>query len=131
MEKKRFTIPFMPVHITTEAAIAMIFIGVLFILAGVLPKEMMEPADKLVTPIGLKPEWYYLWAYVILEMVPNKLMGILIPGVIVGALFAVPWLERGKERRPAKRPIAVGVFTAMMLVVAALTYYGATIQIGG
>ncbi|ABZ83855.1 subunit iv of cytochrome bc complex petd [Heliomicrobium modesticaldum Ice1] len=130
-QKKRFTVPFIPVHITTEAALAMAFVGILFILSGVLPKEMAEPADKLVTPIGLKPEWYYLWAYVILEQVPNKLLGITIPGLMVLALFLVPWLERSKERHPAKRPIGVAVFTVMMIVVAILTYMGATLQIGG
>lgn len=129
--KPRFTIPFMPVHITTEAAIAMVFIGVLFVVGGILPRGLEEMANKLVTPEGIKPEWYFLWAFAILELVPNKLTGIIIPGLMVGALVAVPWLERSKERRLSKRVIGVSVFTVMMVVLVALTYLGATVTFGG
>ncbi|QGG48726.1 cytochrome b subunit of the bc complex [Heliorestis convoluta] len=131
MEKqKKFTIPFMPTHITTEAAVTMVFIGVLLIMSGAFPKLMHAPADPLVTPMNLKPEWYILWGYAILEMVPNKLLGVILPGVLLGLLVVVPWLERNPHRHPKKRVFAVTVFSAMIVLVAILTYIGATIQFG-
>ncbi|MCW2277043.1 cytochrome b subunit of the bc complex [Heliophilum fasciatum] len=131
MEKsKRFTIPFLPVHATTELAIALVFVGCLFVLGGVMPRGLEEAANKLVTPVGLKPEWYFLWAFALLEMIPNKLMGIIVPGLMVGALIIVPWLEPSPERKLSKRMIAVSVFSVMMVVLVILTYIGKTVTFG-
>ncbi|KAB2953056.1 hypothetical protein F9B85_07270 [Heliorestis acidaminivorans] len=131
MEKrKKFTIPFMPTHLTTEAAVTMVFIGFLLVISGAFPKLMHTPADPLVTPMNLKPEWYILWGYAILEMVPNKLMGVLLPGVVLGLLVVVPFLERNPHRHPKKRVFAVSVFTGMVILMAILTYVGATVSFG-
>jgi len=39
--------------------------------------DNFTPADPLVTPVHIQPEWYFLFAYVILRSIPNKLGGIL------------------------------------------------------
>lgn len=39
--------------------------------------ENFIPANSLVTPTHIKPEWYFLWAYAILRSIPNKLGGVL------------------------------------------------------
>lgn len=126
--RKRFTVPFIPNHILTEAAVAMVVFGALLVLSSVLPRGMEAQADKLVTPVGIKPEWYFLWAFAILEMTPSKIIGIAIPGVIFALLVAIPWLERNPHRHPAKRVLAVSIFTIAIIAIMILTYVGATVQ---
>ena len=38
--------------------------------------ENFTPANRLVTPVHIQPEWYFLFAYAILRTVPNKLGGV-------------------------------------------------------
>jgi ubiquinol-cytochrome c reductase cytochrome b subunit len=45
--------------------------------------ENWIPANALVTPTHIQPEWYFLFAYAILRSIPNKLGG------VVGLLLAV------------------------------------------
>jgi len=50
--------------------------------------ENFIPANSLVTPIHIQPEWYFLFAYAILRAVPNKLGGVvalLLSVLILGA----------------------------------------------
>jgi ubiquinol-cytochrome c reductase cytochrome b subunit len=43
------------------------------------------PANPLVTPTHIQPEWYFLFAYAILRSIPNKLGGVL--GLLLSVLF--------------------------------------------
>jgi len=48
--------------------------------------ENFTPANPLVTPKHIQPEWYFLFAYAILRSIPNKLGGVL------GLVFSVSFL---------------------------------------
>jgi len=52
--------------------------------------ENFIPANSLVTPIHIQPEWYFLFAYAILRAIPNKLCGVigLLGAVLVLFLFS-------------------------------------------
>lgn len=50
------------------------------------------PANPLVTPAHIQPEWYFLFAYAILRSIPNKLGGVLALVASIAILFAVPAL---------------------------------------
>merc|ERR1711976_1079606 len=39
--------------------------------------ENFIPANPLVTPVHIQPEWYFLFAYAILRSIPNKLGGVI------------------------------------------------------
>nr|YP_009240672.1 cytochrome b [Octopus conispadiceus]YP_010132631.1 cytochrome b [Enteroctopus dofleini]AIJ03119.1 cytochrome b [Octopus conispadiceus]QQH14300.1 cytochrome b [Enteroctopus dofleini]WIA66151.1 cytochrome b [Enteroctopus dofleini] len=52
--------------------------------------ENFIPANPLVTPIHIKPEWYFLFAYAILRSIPNKLGGVVSLGMSIVILFFVP-----------------------------------------
>ena len=45
------------------------------------------PANPLVTPAHIQPEWYYLFAYAILRSIPNKLGGVIALLAAVAFLF--------------------------------------------
>lgn len=56
--------------------------------------ENFSPANSLVTPTHIKPEWYFLWVYAILRAVPNKLGGVI---AIFSALIVLYILPHSKS----------------------------------
>jgi quinol-cytochrome oxidoreductase complex cytochrome b subunit len=63
------------------------------------------PANPMVTPAHIVPEWYYLPFYAILRAVPDKLGGVLLMFGAILILFALPWLDTSKVRSCTFRPI--------------------------
>lgn len=122
-ERRRGSIPFIPNHVMTEFAVGLFFAGAIFYLAGYLPRGLGEPANRFLTPEHVKPEWYFLWMYELLKRLP-KLAGILVPPLALVVLFLVPWLDRGPERRPLRRPAASGVMGLAVVAIVALTILG-------
>jgi cytochrome b6-f complex subunit 4 len=87
------------------------------------PWEIGEPADPLETPLGIKPEWYFLPTYQLLKYFSGptgKFLGILVSGVPFVLLFAWPFLERGPGRHPRRRKWAVRL--GYVAVVTALVF---------
>lgn len=72
--------------------------------------ENFTPANPLVTPPHIKPEWYFLFAYAILRSIPNKLGGVLALAASVLILFLTPLLHKSKQRTIAFRPISQLLF---------------------
>jgi quinol-cytochrome oxidoreductase complex cytochrome b subunit len=64
------------------------------------------PANPLVTPAHIVPEWYLLPFYAILRAVPNKLMGVILMFGAIATLFVLPWLDTSKVRSMRYRPTA-------------------------
>lgn len=63
------------------------------------------PANPMVTPAHIVPEWYFLPFYAILRAVPDKLGGVLMMFGAIAVLFALPWLDRSKIKSGAYRPL--------------------------
>ncbi|WP_316354607.1 cytochrome b [Candidatus Trichorickettsia mobilis] len=63
------------------------------------------PANPLVTPPHIVPEWYFLPFYAILRAVPSKLGGVLLMFSSIIILFFLPWLDRSKVRSANYRPM--------------------------
>jgi len=63
------------------------------------------PADPLVTPAHIVPNWYLAPFYAILRAVPDKLGGVLLMFGAIAILFVLPWLDRSKVRSCNFRPI--------------------------
>ena len=63
------------------------------------------PANPLVTPPHIVPEWYFLPFYAILRSIPNKLVGVFCMFSSIFVLFFLPWLDTSKVRSASFRPI--------------------------
>jgi len=63
------------------------------------------PADPMVTPPHIVPEWYFLPFYAILRAVPDKLGGVLLMFAAILIRAALPWLDTSKVRSCTFRPI--------------------------
>nr|AFJ19488.1 cytochrome b [Ictalurus sp. USON-01104-1] len=86
--------------------------------------ENFTPANPLVTPPHIKPEWYFLFAYAILRSIPNKLGGVLALLFSILVLMIVPLLHTSKQRGLAFRPLSQLLFWALVADVAILTWIG-------
>ncbi len=83
------------------------------------------PANPLVTPAHIVPEWYFLPFYAILRAVPDKLGGVLLMFGAIAVLFALPWLDKSRVRSARYRPTFKQLFWIFVLVCIGLTYFGA------
>jgi len=66
--------------------------------------DNFTPADSLVTPVHIQPEWYFLFAYAILRSIPNKLGGVIAVVTSIAILFIIP-TNKSKFRGPQFHPI--------------------------
>nr|YP_010049521.1 cytochrome b [Mirocaris indica]QPL15856.1 cytochrome b [Mirocaris indica] len=83
------------------------------------------PANPLVTPAHIQPEWYFLFAYAILRSIPNKLGGVIALAASVAILFILPFTHKAKFRSLAFYPLNQVMFWIMVVIVALLTWIGA------
>ena len=90
--------PFWPSHVMNQLIILYLVGGVLITVAILLPFELGAKADPMVTPEGIKPEWYFLAAYQLLKYVP-KTFGVMLCGVAALGIVIWPFLDSLLERR--------------------------------
>ncbi len=88
------------------------------------PVEHALPADPFDTPLNVKPEWYFLWAYALPRFMPERLALIVQAGLLL-ALFALPLVDRSPRRHPRDRPYLTTVLIGVVLAFVALTIAGA------
>nr|YP_009484285.1 cytochrome b [Paratoxodera polyacantha]AVQ55072.1 cytochrome b [Paratoxodera polyacantha] len=82
------------------------------------------PANPLVTPVHIQPEWYFLFAYAILRSIPNKLGGVIALVMSIAILFVLPFSENN-SRGLQYYPINQFMFWMMVMIVILLTWIGA------
>nr|ASY98494.1 cytochrome b [Idolomantis diabolica] len=82
------------------------------------------PANPLVTPIHIQPEWYFLFAYAILRSIPNKLGGVIALMMSITVLFFMPLIITN-SRGIQYYPINQFMFWLMVLIIILLTWIGA------
>ncbi|MBB3267550.1 ubiquinol-cytochrome c reductase cytochrome b subunit [Azospirillum sp. OGB3] len=83
------------------------------------------PANPLVTPAHIVPEWYFLPFYAILRAIPDKLGGVLAMFGAIAVLAALPWLDTSKVRSCKFRPIYRQFFWILAIDALVLGYAGA------
>nr|YP_010960755.1 cytochrome b [Notoscopelus resplendens]WNH38249.1 cytochrome b [Notoscopelus resplendens] len=86
--------------------------------------DNFTPANPLVTPPHIKPEWYFLFAYAILRSIPNKLGGVLALLFSILVLMLVPILHTSKQRGITFRPLTQFLFWLLVADVMILTWIG-------
>ena len=86
--------------------------------------ENFIPANPLVTPVHIQPEWYFLFAYAILRSIPNKLGGVI--GLVgsIAILFILPFTHLGKFRSLAFYPLNQILFWSLVGIFLILTWIG-------
>lgn len=122
-EKKKKLLPFFPNYILDEFIAWYIMLAVLIVLASLFPAGLEEPANPLRTPEHAKPEWYFLFLYQWLKLVP-RIIGVLTP--IIGGLilFLLPLIDRNPYIPAYRRPVAITIGALTFIAVIGLTIWG-------
>ena len=107
---KQEKIPFHPYYTIKDFFGFGVFFIIFSIFIFFLPNSLGHPvnyvpADPLVTPEHIVPEWYFLPFYAILRAIPFKLLGVLAMLGSILILFVLPWLDTCKVRSCRFRPI--------------------------
>nr|ARJ37005.1 cytochrome b [Penaeus penicillatus] len=83
------------------------------------------PANPLVTPAHIQPEWYFLFAYAILRSIPNKLGGVIALVMSILILLILPFTHAAKFRSLTFYPLNQLMFWSLVSIVFLLTWIGA------
>jgi len=130
VKSKEDTVPFHPYYTVKDGFAIVLFLilfaSFVFYNPNVLGHaDNYIPANPLVTPAHIVPEWYFLPFYAILRAVPNKLGGVIGMFGAIGVLFVLPWLDTSKVRSMRFRPTARLYFFIFVLACIVLGFCGA------
>nr|QDP18077.1 cytochrome b [Ochrophlegma sp. TAMUIC IGC OR279] len=122
-------IPFHP-YFTFKDSISFIMMTSLLIMLCMMNPYLLGdpdnfiPANPLVTPVHIQPEWYFLFAYAILRSIPNKLGGVIALFMSISILMILPLYNKTNFRGIQFYPINQIMFWVMVTVVILLTWIG-------
>lgn len=116
-------IPFFPKHLLTEVVVAFAVLGVVLLAAGIWPKELGAPANTIMTPSHILPEWYFVWLFGLLKIVP-ELVGIFLAGLFVVVLLLFPWIDRSKSNALKARSKILTSAALSLVILVVLTIIG-------
>ncbi|WP_206931362.1 cytochrome b [Roseococcus thiosulfatophilus] len=124
------TLPFHPYYTAKDSVGIVVYLAVFAFLVFFMPNYLGHadnyiPANPLVTPAHIVPEWYFLPFYAILRAVPDKLGGVILMFGAIAVLFVLPWLDTSKVRSMRFRPIARIAFLLWTVNFMVLTWVGA------
>jgi quinol-cytochrome oxidoreductase complex cytochrome b subunit len=131
IEQKR--LPFWPHYVLSELIAWYVILGLLVTLSAVIPAGLEDRANAMLTPEHVKPEWYFLSIYQFLKVAAvfnflgadmPRLLGIVIPGILIAMLFFLPFLDRAPKRVARQRPVMLAVVVLVLLVIIGLTVWG-------
>ncbi len=123
--------PFFPNFFLHDLMGWYIALGVLGALAALMPWELGTKADLFApAPAGIRPEWYFLFTFETLKLIPAKiwfidgeLLGVLAFGVAALLWLLVPFLDRRPGERWRFFFLGLGVFVvAFMAVTSAMAF---------
>ncbi|WP_320141288.1 cytochrome b N-terminal domain-containing protein [uncultured Cohaesibacter sp.] len=123
------TVPFTPYYTIKDLFAIVVFLVFFAWMMFMVPNFMGHPdnyipANPMVTPPHIVPEWYFLPFYAILRAIPDKLFGVLAMFGAIGVLFVLPWLDSSKVRSMNYRPLGRQFFWIFVVVCIGLGYLG-------
>nr|AYM85187.1 cytochrome b [Pseudocolaspis sp. EMHAU_15070625] len=123
-------IPFHPYFTFKDILGAIILITMLTTLTLTNPYMLGDPdnfvpANPLVTPIHIQPEWYFLFAYAILRSIPNKLGGVMALVMSIAILYILPFMKQSKFLSSQFYPTKKFMFWTLVSTFLLLTWIGA------
>nr|WGT92225.1 cytochrome b [Dicerapanorpa magna] len=123
-------IPFHPYYTFKDLTGFFILVMTLTVLTLLNPYLLGDPdnfipANPLVTPVHIQPEWYFLFAYAILRSIPNKFGGVIALVLSIAILMILPFTHLSKFQGIQFYPLNQILFWSMLIIVMLLTWIGA------
>jgi len=124
------TIPFHPYYTIKDlfgiGVFLLVYLGFVFYAPNFFGEpDNYIPANPLVTPPHIVPEWYFLPFYAILRAIPDKLLGVIAMFGSILILFVLPWLDTSKVRSARFRPLYRQFFWVFLIDCLILGWVGA------
>jgi ubiquinol-cytochrome c reductase cytochrome b subunit len=129
IESKTDTVPFYP-YLYVKDLFGFIVLMTLFtFVVYFYPNSLGHPdnyipANPMVTPPHIVPEWYFLPFYAVLRSIPDKLGGVLAMGGALVMLLLMPLLNTSEIRSTAFRPIFRKLYWFLILDFLILGWIG-------
>jgi ubiquinol-cytochrome c reductase cytochrome b subunit len=125
----RDTVPFTPYATIKDLFGTSVFLIVYAWFVFYIPTYLLDadnsvPANPLVTPAHIVPEWYLLPFYAILRAIPNKLVGVVCLFGAIAMLAFLPWLDTSPVKSAKYRPVFRVFFWAFVAVCLGLGWLG-------
>ena len=118
-------ISFFPNHLLSEIALAFAILGLIVMLASLLPAELGKKYDPLNPAQVLEPEWYFMGIYQFLKTQGvQPIHAVALLSVLGILLVLVPFIDRGTRRAPRDRPLMMAAALVVILQFLVLTSYG-------
>jgi len=122
-------IPFFPNYLLQDLTSIAIYLACFFAVVFFdpylfFPKDAFIAANPYLTPAHIKPEWYFLPNYQTLKLFPSEFLGLAVQGAVMTFLALLPFIDRGEERHPLKRPLFMGCTVGGILIWLGLMAWG-------
>nr|YP_010026195.1 cytochrome b [Oxytauchira flange]QOQ37039.1 cytochrome b [Oxytauchira flange] len=122
-------IPFHPYFTFKDNITFIMLMSLLMVLCLMNPyllgdPDNFVPANPLMTPSHIQPEWYFLFAYAILRSIPNKLGGVIALFLSISILMILPFYNKTPFQGIQFYPINQFLFWIMVVVICLLTWIG-------
>jgi ubiquinol-cytochrome c reductase cytochrome b subunit len=121
-------VPFWPDAAWRDAAFAIVLIIGIALTGWLLgPPELGQPPDPTILQAYPRPDWYLLWYFSVLALIPAQAEGAMIilgPAVFFFLMFALPFFANKGERAPTRRPWAVGIAVLTVIIIVPLWIAG-------
>ncbi|MBV9958385.1 MAG: cytochrome b N-terminal domain-containing protein, partial [Acidobacteria bacterium] len=125
---KKEGVPFFPKAISKDLIFsAIVTLGIVFCAAYFGPEGPHGIPDPTQINTAPKPDFFFLWLYAVLSLLPDYLETVLIlvvPIVVIAILFAVPFISNTGEKSPRRRPVAVLSVILIFTILGAFNYLG-------
>ncbi len=120
-------VPYFWEELISQAMIFFLFLGVIGGLALLWPAGLDRAANSLITPVGTKPEWYFLALFQLIKIVPELLAFVLV-GLVLVLMIALPFIDRSPERNPLRKPVTTTIGLLVVIALIVLTIWGAVVS---
>jgi len=117
-------IPYFWEELISQIMIFFLLLAVMGGLALLWPAGLAAPANTLVTPAGIKPEWYFDGLFQLIKVIP-ELAGLIAVAVVFLLMVVLPFVDRSKERNPLRKPVTTSIALILVIGLIALTIWGA------
>ncbi|GGZ36409.1 cytochrome b [Asticcacaulis endophyticus] len=130
IKSKEDTVAFTPYATVKDGVAIIVFLFLFSVFVFFMPNALGHadnyiPANPLVTPAHIVPEWYLLPFYAILRAIPDKFGGVIAMFGSIAVIFALPWLDTSKVKSMRYRPVMRWFFVIFVIVCLGLGWCGA------
>jgi menaquinol-cytochrome c reductase cytochrome b/c subunit len=121
--------PFFPYAVAKDSIMACVVLASIIGMSIIFGAELGPKADPTTTTYVPRPEWYFFFLFELLRVIkPSTLVPLAtigVPTILMILMILVPFVDRGPERRPERRPLAMATAVFVISAMAYLTYLGA------